>query len=76
MLPNSGFKWKKKPLIQVWRKLSEGKENVKLEEYDPATCISFFEEALKNNEVLFRLVYQGSILAKYTVGISEYIVLH
>ncbi|XP_009383344.2 phospholipase A(1) LCAT3 isoform X1 [Musa acuminata AAA Group] len=53
MLPNSGFKWKKKPLIQVWRKLSEGKENVKLEEYDPATCISFFEEALKNNELKY-----------------------
>ncbi|URE13754.1 PGAP1-like protein [Musa troglodytarum] len=53
MLPNSGFKWKKKPLIQVWRKLSEEKENVKLEEYDPATCISFFEEALKNNELKY-----------------------
>ncbi|RWW10922.1 hypothetical protein GW17_00025507 [Ensete ventricosum] len=59
MLPNSGFEWKKKPLVQVWRKLSEEKENVKLEEYDPATCISFFEEALKNNEVLFMLVYQA-----------------
>ncbi|KAJ8478096.1 hypothetical protein OPV22_021823 [Ensete ventricosum] len=59
MLPNSGFEWKKKPLVQVWRKLSEEKENVKLEEYDPATCISFFEEALKNNE----LEYNGKSIS-------------
>ncbi|XP_074556636.1 phospholipase A(1) LCAT3-like [Curcuma longa] len=54
LLPNPDFKLKNQPMIQVWRKLTEDNGVVKLEEYDSSTCISLFEEALKNNEVLRR----------------------
>ncbi|XP_043711599.1 phospholipase A(1) LCAT3-like [Telopea speciosissima] len=53
MLANPNFKWKQQPLIQVWRKQSEDKEDssVKLESYGPNDCTSLFEEALRNNEL-------------------------
>lgn len=51
MLPSPEFKWKKQPLIKVWRKNSEDKEAVKLDVYDPTMSIALFEEALRNNEV-------------------------
>ncbi|XP_043725383.1 phospholipase A(1) LCAT3-like [Telopea speciosissima] len=53
MLSNPGFKWKQDPLIQVWRKQSEGKADasVQLESYGPSECISLFEGALRHNEL-------------------------
>ncbi|KAK3023838.1 hypothetical protein RJ639_044555 [Escallonia herrerae] len=60
MLANPGFKWKKQPEVQVWRKQSnDGESSVKLELYDPTNCITLFEEALKNNE----LNYDGETVA-------------
>ncbi|KAK3028007.1 hypothetical protein RJ639_040006 [Escallonia herrerae] len=60
MLGNPGFKWKKQPEVQVWRKQSnDGESSVKLEMYDPTNCITLFEEALKNNE----LNYDGKTVA-------------
>ncbi|XP_073526170.1 uncharacterized protein, partial [Phyllobates terribilis] len=55
MLPNPGFKWNKKPLIQVWSKESEKDKDspAELKSYGPADCSSLFEEALKNNELSF-----------------------
>lgn len=53
MLPHPDFNWKKQPEIKVWRKHSKGEETcVELESYDTNGCITLFEEALKNNEVL------------------------
>ncbi|KAJ6806305.1 uncharacterized protein M6B38_313200 [Iris pallida] len=52
MLSNPEFKWKRQPLVQVWRKQTEGEE-VDLFEYDPTKCISLFEEALRNNEMTY-----------------------
>lgn len=53
MMSNPDFKWKQQPLIQVWRKESEGKQtsSVKLESYSPTESIDLFEEALRHNEV-------------------------
>ncbi|KAL1542580.1 Phospholipase A(1) lcat3 [Salvia divinorum] len=60
MLPNPGFNWKKQPVIQVWRKHSNGEEtSVELESYRSKGCISLFEAALKNNE----LDYDGETIA-------------
>jgi hypothetical protein len=50
MLPNPEFKWKKKPIIQVWRKNPEKDGIVELVQYE-TDCVSLFEEALRNNEV-------------------------
>lgn len=53
MLANPEFNWKKQPQIHVWRKKSKGGEtSVELENYDSTECITLFEEALRNNEVL------------------------
>ncbi|XP_074581495.1 phospholipase A(1) LCAT3 [Curcuma longa] len=69
LLPNPDFKWKNQPTIQVWRKLSEDNGVVKLEEYDSSTCISLFEEVLKNNE----LNYNGkSIALPFNFSILEW----
>jgi hypothetical protein len=51
MLPNPEFKWKKKPIIQVWRKNPEKDGIVELVQYEETDCVSLFEEALRNNEV-------------------------
>ena len=51
MLPNPEFKWKKKPIIQVWRKNPEKDGIVELVQYQATDCVSLFEEALRNNEV-------------------------
>ncbi|XP_047961622.1 phospholipase A(1) LCAT3 isoform X1 [Salvia hispanica] len=60
MLPNPSFNWKKQPVIQVWRKHSNGEEtSVELESYHSNGCISLFEAALKNNE----LDYDGETIA-------------
>ncbi|KAI3935359.1 hypothetical protein MKW98_027179 [Papaver atlanticum] len=60
MLPNPEFKWKKEPQIQVWRKQSQNNEtSVKLETYGPEESITLFEEALKNN----KLIYGGKSIA-------------
>lgn len=54
MLPNPDFKWKRQPLIHVWRKQPDSKDGsvVKLDTYDSTESTTLFEEALKNNEVL------------------------
>ncbi|PNT64921.1 phospholipase A(1) LCAT3 isoform X3 [Brachypodium distachyon] len=59
MLPNPYFKWKEKPIIQVWRKNPEKDGLVELVQYEAADCVSLFEEALKNNE----LKYNGKTIA-------------
>lgn len=52
MLANPEFKWKKQPQIQVWRKQSNDEDvSVELESYGPLESVTFFEEALRNNEV-------------------------
>jgi hypothetical protein len=51
MLPNPEFKWKEKPIIQVWRKNPEKDGTVELVQYEATDCVSLFEEALRNNEV-------------------------
>lgn len=51
MLPNPEFKWKEKPIIQVWRKNPEKDGIVELVQYEATDCVSLFEEALRNNEV-------------------------
>lgn len=53
MLPNPDYKWKKQPLIRVWRKHSEETKAslVKLEVYAPNEGIKVFEEALRHNKV-------------------------
>lgn len=54
MLPNPDFNWKKQPEIQVWRKHTSDDEetSVVLETYGRNECVTLFEEALQNNEVL------------------------
>uniref|UniRef100_A0A2P2K1N1 Phospholipase A(1) LCAT3 n=1 Tax=Rhizophora mucronata TaxID=61149 RepID=A0A2P2K1N1_RHIMU len=60
MLANPDFMWKKQPQIQVWRKQSSDEETtVNLESYGPLESITFFHEALKNNE----LSYDGNTIA-------------
>ncbi|XP_020261487.1 phospholipase A(1) LCAT3 [Asparagus officinalis] len=59
MLPNPGFKWKRQPVMQVWRKTSGDEEMVKLDSYDSTECIALFEAALRNNE----LNYNGKSVA-------------
>lgn len=67
MLPNPNFKWKKQPEIHVWRKHSNGEEtSVDLESYRSNGCITLFEDALKNNEVLSR-VFHPRILLHFKV---------
>ncbi|KAJ3681145.1 hypothetical protein LUZ60_015634 [Juncus effusus] len=58
MLPNPNFKWKQKPVINVWQKNSESNE-VELLNYDATNCVSLFEQALRNNE----LEYNGKTVA-------------
>ncbi|CAA6667808.1 unnamed protein product [Spirodela intermedia] len=55
MLPNPEFKWKRKPLINVWRKQPDSKDGsvVKLDTYDSTESTTLFEEALRNNEVKY-----------------------
>ncbi|KAH7684998.1 Lecithin:cholesterol/phospholipid:diacylglycerol acyltransferase protein [Dioscorea alata] len=55
MLPNPEFKWKIQPVIKVWRKQSDKKDDssVKLDVYDSSHCIALFEEALRNNEMKY-----------------------
>ncbi|KAJ0972354.1 hypothetical protein J5N97_020313 [Dioscorea zingiberensis] len=61
MLPNSEFKWKIQPVIKVWRKQSDNKDDsfIKLDVYDPTDSTALFEEALRNNE----LKYNGKSVA-------------
>ncbi|WVZ65534.1 hypothetical protein U9M48_014881 [Paspalum notatum var. saurae] len=59
MLPNPEFKWKEKPVIQVWRKNPEEDGIVELIQYESSDCISLFQEALRNNE----LTYDGKNIA-------------
>lgn len=59
MLPNPEFKWKEKPIIQVWRKNPEKDGTVELVQYEATDCVSLFEEALRNNE----LTYNGKKVA-------------
>ncbi|KAJ1290385.1 hypothetical protein BS78_02G239000 [Paspalum vaginatum] len=59
MLPNPEFKWKEKPIIQVWRKNPEGDGIVELVQYEETDCVSLFQEALRNNE----LTYDGKNIA-------------
>jgi hypothetical protein len=51
MLPNPNFKWKKKPIVQVWRKNPDKDGTADLVLYEATECVSLFEEALQNNEV-------------------------
>ncbi|TVU08761.1 hypothetical protein EJB05_42173, partial [Eragrostis curvula] len=60
MLPNPDFNWKEKPIIQVWRKNPEKDGIAELVLYEATDCVSLFEEALKNNEVL---TYNGKTIA-------------
>lgn len=59
MLPNPYFKWKEKPIVQVWRKNPEKDGMVELVLYEATDCVSLFEEALKNNEIK----YNGKTIA-------------
>ncbi|KAJ4824760.1 hypothetical protein Tsubulata_024392 [Turnera subulata] len=60
MLANPDFKWEKQPQIKVWRKQTDDEEIcTKLESYGPVESISFFEAALRNNE----LNYDGNKVA-------------
>ncbi|XP_062198890.1 phospholipase A(1) LCAT3 isoform X1 [Phragmites australis] len=59
MLPNPDFKWKEKPIVQVWRKNPEKDGVVELVRYEATDCVSLFEEALRNNE----LTYNGKTVA-------------
>ncbi|XP_051120028.1 phospholipase A(1) LCAT3-like [Andrographis paniculata] len=61
MLPNPDFKWKKEPVVQVWRKHSteDGETSAELETYGCTQCVTLFEEALANNE----LNYDGKSVA-------------
>jgi len=59
MLPNPEFKWREKPIIQVWRKDPEKDGIVELVQYEATDCVSLFEEALRNNE----LTYNGKKVA-------------
>ncbi|XP_037495058.1 phospholipase A(1) LCAT3 [Jatropha curcas] len=60
MLANPYFNWKRQPQIQVWREQSDGDEtSIELESYGPLDSITFFQEALKNNE----LTYNGNTFA-------------
>ncbi|KAG2644535.1 hypothetical protein PVAP13_2KG203481 [Panicum virgatum] len=59
MLPNLNFNWKEKPTIQVWRKNPEKDGAVELVQYEASDCVSFFEKALRNNE----LTYNGKKVA-------------
>ncbi|XP_021673722.2 phospholipase A(1) LCAT3 isoform X3 [Hevea brasiliensis] len=60
MLANPNFKWERQPQIQVWREQSDNGETlVKLESYGPLESITFFQEALKNNE----LTYNGNTVS-------------
>ncbi|KAF2283121.1 hypothetical protein GH714_043445 [Hevea brasiliensis] len=52
MLANPNFKWERQPQIQVWLEQSDdGESSVKLESYGPLDSITFFQEALRNNEL-------------------------
>ncbi|ERN20096.1 phospholipase A(1) LCAT3 isoform X2 [Amborella trichopoda] len=53
MLPNPEFKWKQSPLINVWRKQSDGKgsTSVKMESFGPIETMHLFKEALQDNEL-------------------------
>ncbi|CAM0952375.1 unnamed protein product [Alopecurus aequalis] len=59
MLPNPNFKWKKKPIVQVWRKNPDKDGTVELVLYEATDCVSLFEDALQNNE----LKYNGKTIA-------------
>ncbi|KAL6601260.1 hypothetical protein ACP70R_044480 [Stipagrostis hirtigluma subsp. patula] len=59
MLPNPEFKWKEKPIVQVWRKNPEKDGVVELVQYEETDCVSLFQEALRNNE----LTYNGKTVA-------------
>ncbi|KAL6845948.1 hypothetical protein ACP4OV_023396 [Aristida adscensionis] len=59
MLPNPDFKWKDKPIVQVWRKSPEKDGVVELVLYEATDCVSLFQEALRNNE----LTYNGKRVA-------------
>ncbi|XP_020572898.1 phospholipase A(1) LCAT3 [Phalaenopsis equestris] len=59
MLPNPAFKWKEQPMIQVWRKYTEGDESVKLEVYKLLESFDLFRGALRDNE----LTYNGKSVA-------------
>eukprot|EP01018_Ginkgo_biloba_P032570 Gb_18496 [translate_table: standard] len=71
MMTNAEFKWKKLPLIQLWRKqyTSEGEAYSELESFGPKESISIFEEALKGN----MLKYDGkSIPLPFNLGIFKW----
>ncbi|KAL0927402.1 hypothetical protein M5K25_001567 [Dendrobium thyrsiflorum] len=75
MLPNPGFKWKEQPVIQVWRKYTEGDESVKLEVYKSVECFDLFRGALRDNELTYNgksvaLPFNLSIL-KWAVGTRQ-----
>lgn len=54
MLANPYYEWKKQPEILVWRKhTKDGDNNINLESYGPTQSISLFEEALRDNEVIY-----------------------
>ncbi|XP_052168598.1 phospholipase A(1) LCAT3 [Oryza glaberrima] len=59
MLPNPHFKWKKAPVVQVWRKNPEKDGIAELVLYEATDCLSLFQEALRNNE----LKYNGKTIA-------------
>jgi hypothetical protein len=74
MLPNPEFKWREKPIIQVWRKDPEKDGIVELVQYEATDCVSLFEEALRNNEVdskitMFFLSYyiSGAFVISYYI---------
>ncbi|PKA49924.1 Phospholipase A(1) LCAT3 [Apostasia shenzhenica] len=69
MMANPNFSWNDPPLIQVWRKCSEDKENVKLDAYNSFECIDLFKQALKDNE----LTYNGKSFAlPFNLSILEW----
>jgi hypothetical protein len=72
MLPNLDFNWKKKPIIQVWRKNPEKDGTVELVQYEATGCVSFFEEALRNNDVEFFLgsVVSDTIVNTYIINLK------
>jgi phospholipase A1 len=70
MLPNPDFKWKDKPIIQVWRKNPEKDGMVELVLYEATDCVSLFEEALRNNEVVrLRLAFSLKMCSNVFQGV-------